>query len=61
MQDLKAALVSAPIFMPIDYKIVEERPIIIGVDTNLYRWGGYLSQKSKDQTRKYIIRYENGI
>ena len=42
MQDLKAALVNAPIFMPIDYEIVEERPIIVGVDANLCGWGGYL-------------------
>ena len=61
MQDLKAALVSAPIFMPINYEVMEECPIIIGVDMSLYRWGGYLGQKSKDQTCKYIIRYKNSI
>ena len=61
MQDLKAALVSAPILMPIDYEVVEERPIIIGVDTSLYGWGGYLGQESKDQIRRHIIKYKNNI
>ena len=60
MQDLKAALVSAPILMPIDYEVVEERPIIVGVDASLRGWGGYLDQKSKDQTRRHVTRYESG-
>ena len=59
MQDLKAALVSAPIFMSINYKIMEERPIIIGVDASLHKWGGYLGQKSKDQIHRHVIKYKN--
>ena len=61
MQDLKAALVSAPILMPINYEVMEERPIIVGVDTSLHRWGGYLGQESKDQICRHVIRYKSGI
>ena len=60
MQDLKTALVSVPILIFINYEIIEERPIIVGVDISFYEWGGYLGQKSKDQTRRHIIKYESG-
>ena len=61
MQDLKAALVNALILMPINYEIIEERPIIIGVDASLHKWGGYLGQESKDQIYKHVTKYKNNI
>ena len=59
IQDLKIALVNTPVFIPFDYNAVNDRPIIIGVDTSLQGWGGYLDQVSKDRKHRHIAKYEN--
>ncbi|VDC04048.1 unnamed protein product [Peniophora sp. CBMAI 1063] len=55
LEDLKAALLSSPALMPIDY--VAASPVILGVDTSLHAVGYFLAQEKdipgSPQARRY--------
>ena len=59
-EDLKQAMLTAPVRRPLDYSDLENRPPILGVDAWKIGEGGCLTQEDENKVR-YVIAFLSGL